>query len=74
MGEEFSARIECPHCGNEEFECIYFNFMEADQSGCDSGLKKFECFECGKKYWIRAWVNFEVDVHHIYAKKPRGRE
>lgn len=67
--EEFNTRIECPHCGEKSFETVAFNFLEADQSGCHSRPQQIECSDCYKKYWIKAHVSFDVDVHTISKRK-----
>lgn len=70
--EEFSLDVECPHCGAESTQHIDFDFRESDQSGCDSGIRQRDCYECDKKYWVSARVNFEVEISEIYAKKPKS--
>ncbi|MGZ3770080.1 MAG: hypothetical protein ACXVCP_00290 [Bdellovibrio sp.] len=73
MSEEFGTYVECPHCGHEQHETIPFNFMEADPGGCSSHVEEFECFGCFKKFWLRAYVSFDVDISDYWTKKPKDK-
>lgn len=75
--EEFDSYVQCPHCGEEQRETFAFNFMNADPSGCESQLHQFMCdnYEdgCGKKFWARAYVSFDVSADYTYKTKPQTK-
>lgn len=75
--EEFRIYVTCPHCEEEQSEHFAFNFMEADECGCDSQLHEFTCdnYEagCGKKFWAKGHVSFETSADYTYKTKPKTK-
>lgn len=69
---EFSKYTECPHCEHETYCTALFDFNEADEGGCNSMLMQEHCGSCGEPFWLKAYVSFDIDVHGVWKKKPKG--
>lgn len=71
--EEFTCDVQCAFCGNDQTEHFAFNFMEADQGGCNSQWHQFDCEneDCLKRFWARAYVSFDVSADETSKKAPK---
>lgn len=68
---EFNHKVECIHCGEDQWECFEFNTTHGDESGITSPYREFECNECDKKFWSRARLSFDIDVVDNLKRKPK---
>ncbi len=70
---EMFLEVECPHCGDTNHEHVEFNMGGADSSGVNSDIKTLDCFSCDKKFWYRAYCNFETEVSSVWKTEPKGK-
>lgn len=51
--------VKCPICNSKDYEVIYIE--EHDYNGdCVIVFAKARCCDCGKKFWVREYFNFDM--------------